>query len=82
MIRGIYAIKDVKTAFWQPWVHHNDNSALREFSTMVNGDNVVGEHPGDFELWKLGTYDDLTGAISPSLEFVVSASSLKKVIDE
>ena len=82
MIRVIYAIKDVKTAFWQPFCHHNDNSAIREFATMVNADNVVSEHPGDFELWTLGTYDDVTGAIVSAPAFIASAVSLKKVIDE
>ena len=81
MIRGVYAIKDVKTAYWQPFCHHNDQSAIREFATMVNNDNVVGQNPGDFELWNLGTYDDLTGALVSAPVFVCAASALKKVSD-
>lgn len=27
--------------------------------------NPLGEHPEDFELWHLGTYDDNTGVITP-----------------
>lgn len=81
MIRGVYAIKDLKSTFWQPFCHHNDQSATREFANMVNADNVVSQNPGDFELWNLGTYDDQTGTLVSSPVFVVAATALKKVID-
>lgn len=82
MITRIYAVKDTKTTFWKPWTHHNDQSATREFASMVNaGNNVVADNPGDYELWYLGDYDDYTGKISPACVFVVNGTAVKKVIE-
>lgn len=80
MIKGLYAIKDTKTTFWSPFLHHNDLSATREFSSMVNsGNDLVANNVQDFELWKLGEYDDVTGVIISKVEFVCNGASVKKV---
>lgn len=80
MISGLYAIKDTKTVFWKPFVHHNDLSAQREFANLVNSNNeLVASNVDDFELWKLGTYNDVTGAILPKIEFICNGISVKKV---
>lgn len=80
MITGLYAIKDTKTVFWKPFVHHNDLSAQREFTNLVNSNDVlVSSNVADFELWKLGTYDDTTGAIVSKVEFICNGTSVKKV---
>ena len=80
MKSGLYAIKDVKTAFWKPFVHHNDLSAQREFANLVNsGNELVASNVEDFELWKLGEYDDTTGAIVSKPVFICNGISVKKV---
>lgn len=80
MIHGLYAIKDTKTVFWKPFTHHNDLSAQREFANLVNSNNeLVASNVNDFELWKLGAYDDVTGTIVSKVEFVCNGISVKKV---
>ena len=80
MIYGLYAIKDVKTVFWKPFTHHNDLSAQREFANLVNsGNDLVASNVDDFELWKLGEYNDATGAILSKPCFVCNGISVKKV---
>lgn len=40
--------------------------ATRSFTDEVNrsaADNAMNQHPGDFSLFQLGEYDDVTGAI-------------------
>ena len=82
MITGLYCIKDTKTTFWKPFVHHNDLSAQREFSNLVNsGNELVSANVEDFELWCLGTYDDVTGAIVSELKFICNGVSVKKVTE-
>lgn len=46
---------------------------------MVNNQNVVADNPEDFELWCLGSYDDVTGQLVSDCKFVVNAMSVKKV---
>lgn len=80
MITGLYAIKDTKTTFWKPFVHHNDLSAQREFSNLVNsGNELVASNVEDFELWRLGSYDDATGVIESEIVFICNGVSVKKV---
>lgn len=80
MKTGLYAVKDTKTVFWKPFVHHNDLSAQREFANLVNSKNeLVASNVEDFELWKLGTYDDVTGSIVSQPVFICNGISVKKV---
>lgn len=52
---------------------------LADQVAKVGGDNMLANHPGDFELYKLGVYDDESGFIqaekSPAL--VCRLSDLK-----
>lgn len=80
MMLGLYAVKDTKTTFWKPFTHHNDMSAQREFSSLVNSNNeLVASNVADFELWCLGSYDDVTGSIVSELKFICNGVSVKKV---
>lgn len=47
-----------------PWHVTSIGLATRAFSDEVNRigtDNTVNQHPGDFELYELGTFDNATG---------------------
>lgn len=82
MKSGLYAVKDTKTVFWKPFVHHNDLSAQRVFANLVNsGDELVASNVEDFELWRLGIYDDVTGSIVSKPEFICNGTSVKKVTE-
>lgn len=63
---NVYAVKDVKVAFLQPFFMQNDAVAIRAFTTAVNGDrgsSPIADYSQDHELWKLGTFEDSTGSL-------------------
>lgn len=60
----IISIRDiVANLYSQPAFVQSKGSALRSFSTEVNradANNQLYNHPNDFELYALGTFDDET----------------------
>lgn len=68
MILQIVAIRDqAADAYMRPIFVNHIAQAIRSFSDEVNRnaqDNDMARHPGDFELFHLGTYDDSTGELS------------------
>ena len=77
-----YAIKDnLAEVFMVPVLFQNENVALRWFSGVVNSkeqNETIYNNPGDYELWKLGIYDNTTGSIEPMLEKLATGLSVKK----
>lgn len=66
MVLGIYAIRDAKVGFLTPTVEQNGRVAIRNFShAVVNSQSVLSSYAKDFALYRLGTYDNDTGAIVP-----------------
>lgn len=65
MIRLVVAVRDSAVGvFGQPFFVTARAQAIRSFSDEVNrvaADNDLNKHPGDFELFALAEYDDLTG---------------------
>lgn len=61
---NIYAIQDSKAGiFLQPFPSINNATALRGFADAANKpDTNVGQHPSDYILFFLGTYDDQDGS--------------------
>lgn len=61
----IVAVRDRKAdAFGMPHYNVSRGSAIRNFGDEINrGDenNLFNKHPGDFDLWELGSYDDQHG---------------------
>lgn len=66
MIQGIYAIKDrAADAFGRPFFCATDGVAIRSFMDEVSrkdADNQLYQHPDDFDLYRLGAYDDSNGS--------------------
>lgn len=62
---NVYAIFDSKAeTYTQPVMHQNDATARRMFHTVCRDKNTTyGQHPGDFTLFRLGTYDDADGML-------------------
>lgn len=60
----ILVMRDITAnVFGQPNFVASVGGAIRGFADQVNDpkrDTVVSQHPEDFELYKLGTYDDET----------------------
>lgn len=75
----IYAIKDVKVGFMSPVIRDNDELMKRDFFNVFRDKtpNQFNMNPEDFELYRLGEYDQKTGAIVSNVEFLASALSQK-----
>lgn len=65
----VVAVRDrAANAFSMPQFYVSTEVARRNFGQLVNdvkeGNNVVNQHPEDFDMFLLGTYDDETGAFN------------------
>lgn len=78
---GIYAIKDTKIGFMNPFYSHNNQTAVRSFTNGANDTikNEINTNPEDKELWRVGEFDDQTGEIKAEIEFLTTAISVTKV---
>ncbi|WNK15043.1 MAG: nonstructural protein [Microvirus sp.] len=63
------AIRDIKAnVFAQPYFVTSLGGAIRAFGDecqRAEKDNLMYKHPTDFELYKIGEYDDATGTLTP-----------------
>lgn len=65
MVYGVYIVRDLKSTFMTPGFSMNDEVAVRNFAHAVTtSQDVIHSHRQDFELYKVGTYDNETGVIS------------------
>jgi len=66
MITKIFTVYDSKAeAYLQPFFMPNRGQAIRAFQDTVNDPKTqFHKHPSDFSLFEIGTYDDLSGAIT------------------
>ena len=76
MIHELYAVKDTLVGFSQPFPMSNEAVALRSFagaaqSPQQNNVNTNAEHK---QLWYIGTFDDVTGALVSKPRYVADAS--------
>lgn len=65
MKKNLYAIIDTASGVYDgPIPGMSDGQVIRSFSDMaVNADHPVGQHPEDYSLIKVGTWNDGTGEI-------------------
>lgn len=63
MIHNVYAVFDhCAKAFLPPFLLRNDGQAVRAFKDCVNSkSHQFSEHPEDYQLFCLGTFDDTLG---------------------
>lgn len=81
MIKDIYVIFDkVKGLYMYPHYAINKTLAQREFLLATsNLDEKTGQEATDFELFKLGTYNDETGEIKvEQKEFICKGQLIEK----
>jgi len=68
MLKIVCAVKDrAANCYGQPFFVVSDNVAIRSFMDEVNrkhDENQLFNHSDDFDLFGLGSYDDVTGIIS------------------
>lgn len=74
----IYSILDTKLAeFNTPFFAKNDLIACRSFGDLVRDTrSTVCQHPEDFILFSIGTFDPDSGAVSPE-----SPTQVAKAVD-
>lgn len=62
---NIFSIHDrASGAFMRPWFARSDQEAMREFDNLaVNAEHPIGQHPKDYTLFRIGTFDDNKGTI-------------------
>jgi hypothetical protein len=81
----LVAIYDkVVKAYQAPFCMTNLEQAVRSFANLVNDEsgNEVNRNPGDFSLYCLADYDELSGTISSFDPFrIVSALELVRGIE-
>lgn len=89
MIYGVYSIFDSAAGvFTAPTIDITDASAMRSFQqALANSGSIMNFKPGDFDLYKVGTFDVETGyldALVPPLRLpVISDGSIRKeTVDE
>lgn len=67
MLMNVYSIYDTKGDYFvPPWFSRTHADAIRDFAKAVGTPgSPMGDHPADFELRCIGTWDDLAGEIRP-----------------
>ncbi|AXH73670.1 MAG: nonstructural protein [Microviridae sp.] len=68
-MKHLYAVKDLAVqAYMAIWEVRAPGEAMRAFQDEVNkrdGKSAIAQHPEDYELYKIGEYNDQTGVIYP-----------------
>ena len=81
MRKNYYAIYDnLGQTFNVPVLFDNDATATRWFTNVVNSkeNDIIYSNPQDFDLYKLGSYENNTGELTPGFEKLISGKSVKK----
>jgi len=61
----LFAIKDLKSGFENPFVMPNEGSAVRSFGEACkNTEAPMYKYPEDYELWIIGDWDHQEGDIT------------------
>lgn len=79
MIWKAFTLLDTKTGHFKPpfFVAHMGEAMRMLQDTAQDPNTVIGRHPEDFMLCDIGTYDDATGQMAPTLpNALCSAASL------
>lgn len=65
MIKPLYCVFDsVAHTYLSPFLSINEDTAKRDFSSLVmQGNNPISEHPSDFRLEMIGTFNDDNGVL-------------------
>lgn len=74
------SVLDLATeSFGRPFFVQHPAQAVRSFQDEVNNpESEIAKHAEDYELHSLGTFDDVTGGFTNSIERLARASDLKK----
>ena len=79
-----YSLLDVAVgSFNAPFYAPNDRVAMRVCSDAAEDpETLIGKHPEDFDLYLLGTFDDLIGEFTNDLKLVGRLAPYKSNSEE
>lgn len=75
----IFAVYDVKAAaYLAPFTFMENGQAIRAFTDTVNDvSTMMSKHAGDFDLFRLGYFDDSSGEFTNDREFLIGGAAVK-----
>ncbi len=79
MIMNLYAVRDVKSTYMSPVVGSNDAQAMRAFRAGMRSVPEFDVAPADFELYRIGEYNNESGSITPTIPPVWICSGAEEV---
>lgn len=78
MTRNLYSIRDSLVGFSCPTTFVNDDVAVRHFSHVVNYDEQANKNKIYLSLWKVGVYDEESGAVGYELpQLLIQGSDVR-----
>lgn len=79
MVLNVYSIRDKLVAYQSPFYMHSDEQAIRSFKMAVNAEtpNSISQAFADMDLYRLGTFDDMTGVFTSEVVFLTNGAELK-----
>ena len=65
MLTMVFSVFDRASGVYdRPWVAVSEQAAVRSFGDIANDEtHPIGQHPEDYTLFRIGTYDDVSGSI-------------------
>lgn len=83
MILEVFSMYDVAVkAYTQPFYMHSTDEAIRAVrNEACNGDSQMAKNPTDFVLYRLGTYDNLSGMFTQDENVRIGAIAELTVVD-
>lgn len=73
----IYAFRDIKIGFMEPFLQQNNQIAVRTFkATLENTKSLMNAYKEDIELWQIGEYNEETGDILPEKEYIIGGKDI------
>lgn len=79
---NVYSVKDCKSQSFQGlYPVPNDALAIRSFSSQSVRSQfpTIAEFPGDFQLFKVGEFDEVTGVFKSDVKHVADFNDLFEV---
>lgn len=79
MTMNLYSVRDVKSTYMSPVVGSNDAQAMRSFRAGMRAVPEFEVAPADFELYRIGEYNNESGMIIPTVPPVWICSGSEEV---
>lgn len=74
---NMYAFRDIKIGYMEPFLQTNDQIAIRTFkATIRSTKNMMKEYKEDIELWCLGEFNEELGEIFPEKRYLIGGKDV------